>query len=74
MEKKPQTWELLLVKVVQQVVTVPIVQPVITASTVLETTRTALCATIVQKDGTKMQKDRGVVCPACQAHTHQKRD
>ena len=54
MEKKPETWELLLVKVVQQVVTVPIVQPVITVSTVQETTTTALYVTIVQKDGTKM--------------------
>ena len=62
MEKKPETWELLLVKVVQQVVTVPIVRPVITASTVLETTRTVLSVTIVQKDGTKMYKDKEVVC------------
>ena len=54
MEKKPETWELLLVKVVQQDGTVPIVQPVVTASTVLETTRTVLSVTIAQKDGTKM--------------------
>ena len=62
MEKKPQTWEQLLVKVVQQVVMVPIVLPVIMASTVLETTATALCVMAALQDGIKTQWGKEVVC------------
>ena len=62
MEKKPQTWEQLLVKVVQQVVMVPTVLRVIMASTVLETTATVLCAMAALQDGIKTQRGKEVVC------------
>ena len=62
MEKKPETWELLLVKVVPQVVTALIVQHVITASTVLETTRIALYVTAALQGGTRTQWGKEVVC------------
>ena len=62
MVKKPQTWEQLLVKVVQQVVMVPTVLHVIMASTVLETTATVLCAMAALQDGIKTQWGKEVVC------------
>jgi len=62
LEKKPCTPVLLHVLHVRQDDTVVIVRPVILDSLGQETTATALCATIVQKDGTNMYKDKGVVC------------
>ena len=58
----PQTWEQLLVKVVQQVIMVPIVLRVIMASTVLETTATVLCAMAALQGGIRTQWGKEVVC------------
>ena len=62
MEKKPCTPVLLRVPHVRPDVTVPIVQPVIMASTVLETTVTALCVMAALQDGIKTQRGKEVVC------------
>ena len=45
---------------------VPIVLPVIMASTVLETTATALCVTVALQDGIKTHWGKEVVCRAFQ--------
>ena len=65
---------LLPVHHVQQDVTVAIVRPVVLDNLELETIKTVLSATIVQKVGTKMSKDKEVVCHVCQEHSLLKKD
>jgi hypothetical protein len=59
---------------VQQDVTVAIVRRVILDNLELETTKTVLSVTIVQKVGTKMSKDKEVVCHVFREHFPPKRD
>ena len=59
---------------VQQDVTVAIVRRVILDNLELETTKTVLSVTIVQKVGTKMSKDKEVVCRVFREHFPPKKD